>query len=214
MEFLSGLSFDYSVLLDFVVSPETSFPEFFQEYLKLTTAVEGEWERLRLVCAEHQLDPEDGDQSLLGDVEHMCTVCPSLLDHSRSDQTTADVQPRGVSSFQDDRLPEAKQSKRESSPDFLSATMEPSLLETDIDTDNTSEPAPLVYNYERSPGAGKQEGGGEVILHEPCLDRVMGCCIRLRYKLERLLSKALLPNPSLGEEIVHLLELMEDKYEK
>ena len=47
--------------------------------------------------------------------------------------------------------------------------------------------------------------------HETVLDRILGCCIRLKYTLPRLHSKGLFPYPVGG--IIPLLERLEEKYE-
>ena len=47
--------------------------------------------------------------------------------------------------------------------------------------------------------------------HETVLDKILGCCIRLKYTLARLHSKGLFPYPVEG--IIPLLERLEEKYE-
>ncbi len=259
VEFVSSITFDHSVLLDLLVSPETKFPEFFQEYLKMVVAIECEWEGLKLACAQYGLVPqEDGGGAACGDLESTF----SSSEYSRSpagaatvhDQTSTSVLPGSMEflPFHADHQPEAKRVKQEMTPQnhLQDVIEEPSLHETEqqTETDGASEhdldreaPSPRetdqqteadidseqdLDHEEPSPhetdqqievdSASEQDlnhGAGGYPPQEPCLDRVMGCCIRLKYTLERLLSKALLPNPTVGEVLIHLLEDLEDLYE-
>ncbi len=259
VEFVSNITFDHSVLLDLLVSPETKFPEFFQEYLKMVVAVKSEWEGLKLACAQYGLAPqEDGGGAACGGLESTF----SSSEYSRSpagaatmhDQTSTSVLLGSTEflPFHADHQPEAKRAKQERTPQnhLQDVVEEPSLHETEqqTETDGASErdldheaPSPRETDQQtETDGVSEHDLAHEASLlretdqqievdsaseedlnhraggyppQEPCLDRVMGCCIRLKYTLERLLTKALLPNPTVGEAIVHLLEDLEDLYE-
>ncbi len=243
VEFMASITFDHSVLLDFLVSPETRFPEFLREYLKLTVATESEWDSLKLACAEYWLSPGDdegqAEGTLPGEFGNASNASSSTSASNDDKSPTSAASSSG--SIQDfhatntplgsheslsltaDFPPKAKRPNRQESPDtnlsyLLLLTEECSPCETDSDMDSygsTGEELLMDDSHDNSSSDhGGLEASGDDILQEPCLDRIMGCCIRLKYTLERLLSKALLPNLSVSEEIVRLLEGFEDRYEK
>ena len=164
-EFLGSISYDHSILLDFLMSPDSKFTDFLKEYLQVVVS---DWSGLERACEEYDVRAQ-------GDSE--ASDLPSSLQMDTAKKLKVDP------------------------PLFPYST-----------PDTSSEHSDVCYSEARSDvGTADSDTDEDLSFHETVLDRILGCCIRLRFTLARLHSKGLFPYPVGG--IIPLLERLEEKYE-
>ncbi|XP_005802734.1 protein Lines homolog 1 [Xiphophorus maculatus] len=191
---LQSLSFDHSILLDFLISSETCFLEYFVRYLKY---LRGDWRGFAAACGHRNVKG-------LADA-HGCERGEGL-------QPGGSVPPlEGSSSGSGLRLVEYDSSDEssEETPDGNKQSETTAALTTDRSSKLKTKPSLSMIQSEKvCPTA------AAVLEEETCdvLDRVVSCLSELRQVVMRLQTKQLFPyNPS---SLLKLLAQVENCYQR
>lgn len=191
---LQSLSFDHSILLDFLISSETCFLEYFVRYLKY---LRGDWRGFAAACGHRNV-------KRLADA-HGCERGEGL-------QPGGSVPPlEGSSSGSGLRLVEYDSSDEssEETPDGNKQSETTAALTTDRSSKLKTKPSLSMIQSEKAcPTA------AAVLEEETCdvLDRVVSCLSELRQVVTRLQTKQLFPyNPS---SLLKLLAQVENCYQR
>ena len=222
VNFLSNIGYDHSLILDFLISPETNFRAFLTDYLRLATH---KWDDLLIACKRrdhfsptyHCLDVQQGPVSLQDS-----TIQQTLLvDHHRvlssSESLETPVEKDAASSSKQAILSLADND--ESSSDGLENSPPPKRLRLHQhagpqlpraaspvrEDESTFTPCEKLDDASDDNGSlsGAEEGS---------LERVMDCLTRLRFRLGRPVMQSLSPCPN--DRLLELLDNLAECYER
>ena len=229
-EFLASISFDHSVLLDFLISAETRFQEVFQRYLQI---LQKDWNGLQSACDERhnssvELDCE-GSYSDELDSAGSCIIpnrdmTEGRVSSQQDPKERIDSQKVLEGTDFDDKDKSMVGSSKDASTEVavlanrrrtgsqcehqpvkkLKETL--TIEEDEIDSRSSADSVSICASARWS----------DLSFHETTLDRVMGCLIRLKFALARLHDSELFPvSGSVDvEEVLSLLERVEQHYEQ
>ncbi|KAM4743932.1 protein Lines homolog 1 [Anableps anableps] len=189
---LQSLSFDHSILLDFLISSETCFLEYFVRYLKY---LRGDWQGFTAACGHRNVSLADAHGSELGEGllpqgsvpplegSRLLNVGLRLVEYDSSDESS------------------------EETPDRHKQSESPTALVTDSSSKLKTKPnSSVIQNEEVHPAA------AALLDQDTCdtLDRAVSCLSELREVMMRLKTKKLFPyNPS---SLLKLLTQVENCY--
>ena len=239
VEFLTSLSFDHSVLLDFLISAETKFQEFFRSYLEI---LKTDWNGLQLACDQvypsTKSDSEDSSASCDGDSNvslnvggddgqkklEQCASVETVAIASREACTAVDI--LEDTSTEATSLAGRKRTRLQCDLTETEAVkrsrafgiQQPQHAEPNVATTTTVEDTAATHSPQHK-GDLETDSTSAVagsLYCETMLDQVMGCLIRLRFALERLHNSGLFPlsDSVTVEEMLILLEEAEALYEQ
>lgn len=241
VEFLASISFDHSVILDFLISAETKFQKFFQRYLQI---LQKDWSGLQFACSEHHntsvelaseascSDELDSEESSVSSGSSSLTT-NGLVNEGRLD-SQKDPKKR-LDGHKDPEGTDFDGKDKETEGRSEDASTEVVALTSRKRTGSQHEHQPVKKLKETWNVEVEEEIGSacsscsadsvaicasavvtDLSFHETTLDQVMGCLIRLRFALERLHDSGLFPvSGSIAmEEVLSLLERVEQNYEQ
>ena len=182
--FLSSIHYDHSVLLDFLMSEETSFRDFIVKFLHMAT---DHWDELKSACQE--LDSTDIiTYQETGDADALCAFAnpaSSILGKRKVGEYIAEASD----------LPKIK---------LLSSRIEHDDYQPSSDAEaETAAAAVHVLHSDTSQCS-----------CETCLDNLVDCFTKLRFLLSRTAHCLPSLPTTLTTEVIKLLRIVEDLHEK
>lgn len=239
VEFLTSLSFDHSVLLDFLISTETKFQEFFRRYLEI---LKTDWNGLQLACDQvypsTKSDSEDSSASC--DEDSNVSLNVGGDDGRKKLEQCASVEMDAIASRKDREACTVVDILEDTSIEATSlagrkrtglqcdlteieavkrsrafGTQHPQHAEPNVAITTTVEDTAATHSPQHKGDLETSAVAGS-LYRETMLDQVMGCLIRLRFALERLHNSGLFPlsDSVTVEEMLILLEETEAMYEQ
>lgn len=242
VEFLTSLSFDHSVLLDFLISTETKFQELFRSYLEI---LKTDWNGLQLAC--DQVSPstksDSEDSSASCDEDSNVSLNVGEDDGQKKLEQCASVEMVAIASRKDREACTAVDILEDTSTEATSlagrkrtglqcdlteieavkrsrafGTQHPQHAEPNVATTTTVEDTAATHSPQHKGDLETVSTSAVAgsLYRETMLDQVMGCLIRLRFALERLHDSGLFPlsDSVTVEEMLILLEEAEAMYEQ